>query len=115
MVDDGKIGLTPAVEISHLKPAEQKLLIDTIDSEQATPSLSQAQRMKKLSQEGKLNDDTMLGIMLEHKKPKNRNLSFPIGKIKRYFPLSYTPQRMEETIIKLLESWMRKRQQDHQR
>jgi len=115
MVDDGKIGLTPAVEISYLKPAEQKLLIDTIDSEQATPSLSQAQRMKKLSQEGKLNDDTMLGIMLEHKKPENWNLSFPIDRIKRYFPLSYTPQRMEETIIKLLESWMRKRQRDQQR
>lgn len=68
MVDEGKIGMTPAVEISYLKPDEQRLLIETIDSEQATPSLSQAQRMKRLSQEGKLNDDSMLGIMMEQKK-----------------------------------------------
>ena len=115
MVDEGKIGITPAVEISYLKPNEQRLLIDTIDSEQATPSLSQAQRMKKLSQDGKLNDDTMLGIMMEQKKPENWNLSLPMDKIKKYFPRSYTPQRMEETIIKLLESWMRKRQRDQQR
>ena len=115
MVDDGRIAMTPAVEISYLKPDEQKLLIDTIDSEQATPSLSQAQRMKKLSQEGKLNDDTMLGIMMEQKKPENWNLSLPMDKIKKYFPRSYTPQRMEDTIIKLLESWMRKRQRDQQK
>lgn len=115
MVDEGKIGMTPAVEISYLKPGEQRLLIDTIDSEQATPSLSQAQRMKKLSQDGKLNDDTMLGIMMEQKKPENWNLSLPMDKIKKYFPRSYTPQRMEETIIKLLESWMKKRQRDQQR
>lgn len=115
MVDERKIGMTPAVEISYLKPDEQKLLINTIDSEQATPSLSQAQRMKKLSQDGKLNDDTMLGIMMEQKKTENWNLSLPMDKIKKYFPRSYTPQRMEETIIKLLESWMRKRQRDQQR
>ena len=115
MVDEGKIGITPAVELSYLKPDEQKLLIDTIDSEQATPSLSQAQRMKRLSQEGKLNDDTMLGIMMEQKKPENWNLTLPMDKIKRYFPRSYTPQRMEETIIKLLENWMKKRQRDQQR
>ena len=115
MVDEGKIGMTPAVELSYLKPEEQKLLIDTIDSEQATPSLSQAQRMKKLSYEGKLNDDTMLGIMMEQKKPENWNLTLPMDKIRRYFPRSYTPQRMEETIIKLLEGWMRKRQRDQQR
>ena len=115
MVDEGKIGMTPAVEISYLKPDEQRLLIETIDSEQATPSLSQAQRMKRLSQEGKLNDDPMLGIMMEQKKPENWNLSLPMDKIKKYFPRSYTPQRMEETIIKLLESWMKKRQRDQQR
>ena len=115
MVDEGKIGMTPAVEISYLKPDEQRLLIETIDSEQATPSLSQAQRMKRLSQEGKLNDDSMLGIMMEQKKPENWNLSLPMDKIKKYFPRSYTPQRMEETIIKLLESWMKKRQRDQQR
>ena len=115
MVDEGKIGMTPAVELSYLKPDEQKLLIETIDSEQATPSLSQAQRMKRLSQEGKLNDDTMLGIMMEQKKPENWNLTLPMDKIRRYFPRSYTPQRMEETIIKLLEGWMRKRQREQQR
>ena len=115
MVDEGKIGMTPAVEISYLKPDEQRLLIETIDSEQATPSLSQAQRLKRLSQEGKLNDDSMLGIMMEQKKPENWNLSLPMDKIKKYFPRSYTPQRMEETIIKLLESWMKKRQRDQQR
>ena len=115
MVDEGKIGMTPAVALSYLKPDEQRLLIETIDSEQATPSLSQAQRMKRLSQEGKLNDDSMLGIMMEQKKPENWNLSLPMDKIKKYFPRSYTPQRMEETIIKLLESWMKKRQRDQQR
>ena len=115
MVDDGKIGMTPAVELSYLKPHEQRLLIETIDSEQATPSLSQAQRMKRLSQEGRLTDDSMLGIMMEQKKPENWNLSLPMDKIKKYFPRSYTPQRMEETIIKLLESWMKKRQRDQQR
>ena len=115
MVDEGKIGMTPAVELSYLKPDEQQLLIETIDSEQATPSFSQAQRMKRLSQEGKLNDDTMLGIMMEQKKPENWNLTLPMDKIRRYFPRSYTPQRMEETIIKLLEGWMRKRQREQQR
>ena len=115
MVDEGKIGMTPAVELSYLKKDEQLLLIETIDSEQATPSLSQAQRMKRLSQEGKLNDDSMLQIMLEQKKPENWNLSLPMDKIRKYFPRSYTPQRMEETIIKLLEGWMRKRQQERQR
>lgn len=109
MVDEGKIAMTPAVEISYLKPEEQKLLIETIDSEQATPSLSQAQRMKKLSQEGKLSDDTMLGIMTEQKKPETWDLKLPMDKIKKYFPRSYTPQRMEQTIIKLLEGWMKKR------
>ncbi len=115
MVDEGKIGLTPAVEISYLKPDEQKLLIETIDSEQATPSLSQAQRMKRLSQEGKLNDDEMLGIMMEQKKPENWDLKLPMDRIRKYFPRSYTPQKMEETIIKLLEMWMKKRQREQQR
>ena len=115
MVDDGKMGMTPAVEISYLKPDEQKLLIETIDSEQATPSFSQAQRMKKLSQEGKLNDDAMLGIMMEQKKPETWDLKLPMDKIRKFFPRSYTPQRMEETIIKLLEMWMKKRQRDQQR
>ena len=115
MVDEGKIAMTPAVEISYLKPDEQKMLIETIDSEQATPSLSQAQRMKRLSQEGKLTDDTMLDIMMEQKKPETWDLKLPMDKIRKYFPRSYTPQRMEETIIKLLEMWMKKRQRDQQR
>ena len=115
MVDEGKIGMTPAVEISYLNPDEQKLLIETIDSEQATPSLSQAQRMKRLSKEGKLSDDAMLGIMTEQKKPETWDLKLLMDKIRKYFPRSYTPQRMEETIIKLLETWMKKRQRDHQR
>ena len=117
MVDEGKIAMTPAVEISYLKPDEQKLLIETIDSEQATPSLSQAQRMKRLSQEGKLNDDAMLGIMMEQKKPETWDLKLPMDKIRKFFPRSYTPQRMEETIIKLLEMWMKqqKKKRDQQR
>ena len=115
MVDEGKIGMTPAVEISYLKPDEQKLLIQTIDSEQATPSFSQAQRMRKLSQDGKLNDDAVLGIMMEQKKPENWDLKLPMDKIKKYFPRSYTPERMTETIIKLLDMWMKKRQRDQQR
>ncbi len=98
LVDEGKIGMTPAVEISYLKPDEQKLLIETIDSEQATPSFSQAQRMRRLSQEGKLNDDAMLDIMMEQKKPENWDLKLPMDKIRKFFPRSYTPQRMEETI-----------------
>ena len=115
MVDEGKIAMTPAVEISYLKPDEQKLLIETIDSEQATPSLSQAQRMKRLSQEGKLNDDAMLGIMMEQKKPETWDLKLPMDKIRKYFPRSYTPQKMEDTIIKLLEMWMKKRQRENER
>lgn len=107
LVDDGKIGMTPAVEISYLKPDEQKILIETINSEQATPSFSQAQRMRRLSQEGKLNDDAVLGIMMEQKKPENWDLKLPMEKIRKFFPRSYTPQRMEETIIKLLETWMK--------
>ena len=110
LVDEGKIGMTPAVEISYLKPDEQQLLIETIDSEQAMPSLSQAQRMRQLSREGKRNDDVVLGIMMEQKKPENCDLKFSIEKIKRFFPRSYTPQRMEETILKLLEAWMQERQ-----
>lgn len=115
LVDEGKIGMTPAVDISYLKPDEQKMLIETIDSEQATPSFSQAQRMRRLSQEGKLNDDAVLGIMMEQKKPENWDLKLPMEKIRKFFPRSYTPQRMEETIIKLLETWMKKRQRDQQR
>ena len=109
MVDEGKIALTPAAELSFLSNEEQELLLLTIESEQATPSLSQAQRMKKLSRQGELTEDEILGIMLEQKKPECWNLSLPMNKITKYFPESYTPQKMEETIIKLLEAWMRHR------
>ena len=91
------------------------MLVDTIDSEQATPSLSQAQRMKKLSQEGKLNEDSMLSIMMEDKKPEKYDLTISGDKLRKYFPRSYTPRQMEETILKLLEAWQRKRQRSQQR
>ncbi len=109
MVDNGKIGMTPAVELSYLKPDEQLLLIDTIDSEQATPSLSQAQRMKKLSQEGKLDDDSMLGIMTEQKKPESGNLTLTLEKLRKYFPKSYTSKQIEKTIYRLLDMWYKRR------
>ena len=109
MVDEGKIALTPAAELSFLSKEEKDLLLHTIESEQATPSLSQAQRMKKLSRQGELTEDEILDIMLEQKKPECWNLTLPMNKITKYFPQSYTPQKMEETIIKLLEAWMRHR------
>ena len=115
MVDEKKIGMTPAVEISYLKPEEQQMLLTAIDSEQATPSLSQAQRMKKLSRDGKLNDDTMLDIMMEQKKPEGYNVVLSADKLRKYFPRSYTPQKMEETILKLQDAWLRKRQRDQSR
>ena len=115
MVDKGKIGLTPAVELSYLKPEEQAAVVETIDSEQAVPSLSQAQRMKKLSQEGKLDGDSVLSIMSEQKKPEAWNISLPVEKLQKYFPRSYTPQRMEETIFKLLDGWAKRRQQNRER
>ena len=115
MVDDGKIAMTPAVEISYLKPDEQKMLLDTIESEQATPSLSQAQRLKKLSQTGELTDDSMLKIMSEQKKPEKNDLTIPADVLEKYFPRSFTPMKMQEVIIKLLESWQKKRQQSHER
>ena len=115
MVDEKKIAMTPAVQLSYLKPEEQQMLLTAIDSEQATPSLSQAQRMKKLSQAGKLNDDTMLDIMMEQKKPEKCELTFSGDVLRKYFPRSYTPQRMQETIIKLLEAWVKKRQRDQER
>ena len=116
MVDTGKIAMTPAVEISYLRPKEQELLLETIDSEQATPSLSQAQRMKKLSQVGGLNADTMLSIMSEQKKPElSSNITLPGEKLKKYFPKSYTPAQIENTIFKLLDSWLQRRQRDQSR
>ena len=115
MVDEKKIAFTPAVELSYLKPDEQRMLIDTIESEQSTPSLSQAQRMKKLSQAGELNDDVMLSIMTEIKKPERNEIRLSSDILEKYFPKNYTPQKMQEVIIKLLESWQKKRQMNHER
>ena len=115
MVDDGKIALSPAYQIAALKPEEQQMLVTTIDYEQATPSLSQAQRMKKFSQAGRLNEDSMLAIMSEEKKPEKFSLTFDGDRIRKYFPKSYTPLQMENTIIKLLEAWQKKRQRSQER
>ena len=114
-IDEKKIAFTPAVEISYLKPDEQKMLLDTISSEQATPSLSQAQRLKKLSQSGELTDDSMLSIMSEQKKPERNDLTIPADVLEKFFPRSFTPMKMQEVIIKLLETWQRKRQQSRER
>ena len=115
MVDDKKIAVTPAVELSYLKPEEQALVVETIESEQATPSLSQAQRMKKKSQAGELNEDTVLSIMSEEKKPEKYDLTISGDTLRKYFPRSYTPRQMQDTIIKLLEAWQRKRQRSQER
>ena len=115
MVDDKKIAVTPAVELSYLKPEEQALVVETIESEQATPSPSQAQRMKKKSQAGELNEDTVLSIMSEEKKPEKYDLTISGDKLRKYFPRSYTPRQMEDTILKLLEGWQRKRQRSQER
>ena len=115
MVDDKKIAVTPAYQIAALKPEEQALLVETIASEQATPSVSQTQRMKQLSQSGKLNEDTMLDIMTEEKKPEVDKIVFTSDTLRKYFPRSYTPRQMQDTIIKLLEGWLRKRQRNQER
>ena len=115
MVDEKKIAFNPAYELSFLTKEEQTQLVETMDYEQATPSLSQAQRMKKLSQAGKLTEDAMLAIMSEEKKGDLDKVTLTSDTLRKYFPRSYTPKRMEETIIKLLEQWQRKRQQQHQR
>ena len=115
MVDDKKIAMTPAVELSYLKPHEQALLLETIESEQATPSLSQAQRMKKLSQMGALNEDIMLNIMSEQKKPEHDDITLKSDTIRKYFPRSYTPRQIEDTIIRLLEAWQRNRKKQQER
>lgn len=113
MVDDRKIAFNPAAELSFLKPEEQKQLLDAMEREQSTPSLSQAQRLKKFSQDGKLSADVIDAIMSEEQDliPK---ISIPKEQIKKYFPASYTPRRMQDTIIKLLEQWQHKRQRDQE-
>ena len=115
MVDEKKIALNPAYELSFLKKEEQVDLLDAMDSEQATPSLSQAQRLKKFSQEGHLSIDVMRAIMGEEKKSDLDRVTFTSDTLRKYFPKSYTPARMQETIIKLLEQWQKKRQRDQER
>ena len=115
MVDEKKIALNPAYELSFLKKEEQTQLLDAMDSEQATPSLSQAQRLKKFSQEGHLSIDVMRAIMGEEKKSDLDKVTFTSDTLRKYFPKSYTPARMQETIIKLLEQWQKKRQRDQER
>ena len=113
MVDEGKIALTPAVELSFLKKDEQENLFATMESEEATPSLSQAQRMKQLSQSGQLDMDTIFAIMTEEKGNQKETLKINTSKLKKYFPKNTTPKQMEETIIKLLERELqRKRNRD---
>ena len=115
MVDEKKIALNPAYELSFLKKEEQVDLLDAMDSEQATPSLSQAQRLKKYSHEGHLTLDMMRVIMGEEKKSDLDRVTFTSDTLRKYFPKSYTPARMQETIIKLLEAWQKKRQRDQER
>ena len=115
MVDEKRIALSPAYQIAALPKESQEQLLDTIESEQATPSLSQAQRLRKLSQAGELNEDTMLSIMMEQKKPERNDITLSGDKLKKYFPRSYSPKRIEETIFKLLDVWLKKRQRENSR
>lgn len=112
MVDEGKLGMRTAVELSYLPEEDQKTLFSAIDSEQAPPSMSQAQRLRKLSKAGELNDDTALEIMREQKKPDNFRISFDYDKIRGYFPKNFTAEQMEKTIMNLLAGWARQRKQD---
>lgn len=113
MVDEGKIALTPAVELSFLKKDEQENLFATMESEEATPSLSQAQRMKSMSQSGQLDMDMIFSIMTEEKGNQKETLKINTSKLKKYFPKDTTPKQMEETIIRLLERELqRKRSRD---
>lgn len=115
MVDEKKIAFNPAVELSYLKNEEQIDLLEAMDMEQATPSLSQAQRLKKFSNEEKLTLEVMSAIMSEEKKGDLDKVTLTGDKLKRYFPKPYTPKQMEETIIKLLEGWHKKRTRDQER
>ena len=115
MVDQKQLSFNPAVELSYLSHPEQRELLDAMDYAQSTPSLSQAQRLKKLSQEGTLNLDTMRTIMSEIKKPELGQVTLKDATLRKYFPRSYTPRQMQETIIKLLEQWQKRRQRDMER
>ena len=115
MVDEKKIAFNPAVEISYLKPNEQQDFLEAMDYAQSTPSLSQAQRLKKFSQEGKCSLDAMCAIMSEEKKGELDRVTIKHDVLRKYFPKSYTPKQMEDTIIKLIEQWQRKREKSMER
>ena len=115
MVDERKIAFNPAVELSYLKKEEQTLLLEAMDSEQATPSLSQAQRLKKFSLQKMLSLDVMRAVMSEEKKTDLDRVTLKNETLRKYFPKSYTPKQMEDTIIKLLEGWYKKRQLSQER
>ena len=115
MVDEKKIAFNPAVELSYLKKEEQQGFLEAMDYAQTTPSLSQAQRLKKFSQEGKCSLDAMCAILSEEKKNEQDRVTIKNDVLRKYFPKSYTPKQMEDTIIKLLEQWQRKREKSMER
>lgn len=115
MVDERKLAFNPAVEVSYLKQDEQRMLLEAMDAEQTTPSLSQAQRLKKFSQEGKLTEEVMSAIMSEEKKSEMDKVTLRSDTLYKYFPKSYTPKQMEQTIIRLLDVWQKQRQKNQER
>ena len=115
MVDERKLAFNPAVEVSYLKRDEQRMLLEAMDAEQTTPSLSQAQRLKKFSQEGRLTEEAMSAIMSEEKKGDMDKVTLRSDTLRKYFPKSYTPKQMEQTIIKLLDVWQKQRQKNQER
>ncbi len=115
MVDEGKIALTPAVELSYLTEAEQKDLLETMESEDCTPSLSQAIQLKQLSQAGKLDIDTIFGILTQPKANQREKISFRTDEVRKFFPKNYTTTQMQEVILKLLGEYQRKRQRSQER
>lgn len=115
MVDERKLAFNPAVEVSYLKRDEQRMLLEAMDAEQTTPSLSQAQRLKKFSQEGLLTEEAMSAIMSEEKKSDMDKVTLRSDTLRKYFPKSYTPKQMEQTIIKLLDVWQKQRQKNQER
>ena len=115
MVDQKKLAFNPAVELSYLRPEEQKLFLEAMEYAQSTPSLSQAQRIKKYSQENKCTLDVMCAVMDEIKKDDMSKITISHDVIRKYFPKSYTPKQMEDTIIRLLEQWQKKRQREQER
>ena len=115
LVDERKLAFNPAVEVSYLKRDEQRMLLEAMDAEQTTPSLSQAQRLKKFSQEGRLTKEAMSAIMSEEKKSDMDKVTLRSDTLRKYFPKSYTPKQMEQTIIKLLDVWQKQRQKNQER